>query len=82
MSYTRLIRETEILQKQLTKLNRTNEELQINIANYQNYSSLENIARQRLGMVTPKRVEFILINPRIQGHTPTNLKNQSPAKND
>lgn len=67
MSYTKQVQDAEILQKKLAKLKRNNEELQIKIAKYQNFSSLENIARERLKMVSPAKVEFIMLNPKIQG---------------
>lgn len=82
MTYSKLVNEAEVLQKQLIKLSRSNEEMQIKIAKYQNYSSLENIARTRLKMISPKKVEFIIINPKMQGRSSKQAVKRIEKTND
>jgi len=60
--YHQLVRETEILRKDLQTITRANEALQILIARTHDLANLEQVARTRLTMISPSKVEFIFID--------------------
>ncbi|MFC1596111.1 septum formation initiator family protein [Candidatus Margulisiibacteriota bacterium] len=60
--YHELVQETELNRNKLQKISRANEELEIRIARTHNLARLEQIAKTKLGMVAPKKVEFIFVD--------------------
>ena len=62
ISYTKMVREVDNSKRELRKLVRTNEDMQIQIARHHNFAQIEKQAREKLGMVTPTKVEFIVVD--------------------
>jgi len=60
-----LVIEVQDLRKKLKNIEQENNELELYIARNQSYTKLEEYAKNELGMISPRKVEFIVIDNQI-----------------
>ena len=63
--HSKLVIKVQTLRKKLKTIEQENNELELSIARNQSYAKLEKYAKNNLGMISPSKVEFIVIDHQI-----------------
>ena len=80
--YNAKLAEIKILQQEKEKLEEENEILQSKIEYLKTEKGVESVAREKLGLVKPSEIAFVVVNDKNSTNTSTKIKKDKTIKKD